>query len=84
MRSWPEVRVFRIRLGADRDVLASGHGHRARDEPCDPGDEDTASCGSRRRDANDEARCRDQTVVRAEDRGAKPADMRGAMSFDMH
>ena len=75
----PRARASRsARLGvglrADRDVLARGHRHRARDQPGDAGDQHRCARPLGRGDAEDQARGRDDAVVGAEHRGAQPAD----------
>ncbi len=69
-----KVRMFRIRLRTDRDVLAGRHGHGAGHEAGEPCDQHGASVGARGRNADYEARGRDDAVVGAENRRAKPAD----------
>ena len=76
-----EIRMFRVGLRTDGDVFAGRHGHRAGDEPGEPGDQHGAAVGAGGRDADYEAGSRDDPVVRAEDRRAKPVDATRAMSF---
>jgi hypothetical protein len=76
-----EIGALRVGLRADRDVFAGRHRHRAGHEPRHRRDEDRRRRRPRRGDADDEARGRDEAVVRAEDRRAEPADPLGAMEF---
>src|SRR5690349_12063210 len=75
-----EVRTLGVGLGADRDELASGHRHGARDETRYTRNEHRGPRRPRRRDAYDETRGRDQAIVRAEHGGTQPADVRGTMT----
>ena len=51
-----EIRPLGVRLRTHRHVLAGGHRQRARDEPCDTGDQDVFARGLRGRHADDQTR----------------------------
>src|SRR6185436_7337422 len=70
-------------LGADGDVLASGHRHGSRNEASDARDEDGGPPGACGGDTDDQARRRDESIVGSENRGAEPPNMRSAMAFVM-
>ena len=74
-----EVGALAVGLRADGDVLARSHGHGAPDEAGDAGGQHGATAGAGRRDADHEARGRDDSVIRAEDGGAQPAGLARAV-----
>ena len=63
-----ERRLLGICLGADGNVLASGHRHGARDQAGDSRDHHVAMRCTRCRDPEHEARGRNDAVVGAQDR----------------
>ena len=68
-----EVRLLRIRLGADRDIFTCGHGHSSGHKSCRTCKQHlsaTSGCGSH---ANNQTGGRDYSVVRAENCCAKPS-----------
>ena len=81
VRSRSSVSLLGVRLRADRDVLSGGHRHGPRDQAGDPGDQYVAVTRFRGGDPHDQARRRHDAVVRAQHRGAQPADASGAVSF---
>ena len=78
-----EVRLFGVSLRADRDILPRRHRHRASHKPGQPGDHDLGLAGACGRDADDEARGRDKTIVGSENGGPQPADAMHHMDFRM-
>ena len=65
-----EVGLFGIRLRTDGHVFTSRHGHRPGDQPGDPCDQNVVARRLGRRDAEDQARGRDDAVVSAQNRRA--------------
>ncbi len=65
-----QIGLFRVRLRADRDILAGCHRHRAGDESRDSRDEDVARRAVRRGDADEETGGRHDPVIRAQHRSA--------------
>ena len=78
-----EVGLLGVRLRAHRHVLAGGHRQCAGDEPGDARDQQRGPLRRGRRDADHQARDRDDAVVGAEDGGAQPADVVCAVSLAM-
>ena len=78
-----DVRLFGIRLRADRDIFASRHRHRASNKPGDARDQDLIVIPGRGRDSNDQACSRDDAVIGAQDCSAKPANARDKMPLGM-
>jgi hypothetical protein len=68
-----EVRLFGIRLGADRHILARGHGHGAGNQTGDSGHQYCAVGRVRGGHAHHQARRRHDAVIRAQHGGAQPA-----------
>ena len=79
-----DIGLFGIALRTDRHIFARRHRHRARDQSRGPGNENRRRARPRRRDARDQARGRDNPVVRTEDRGAQPADPGDGVIFAVH
>jgi hypothetical protein len=78
-----EIRLLGVGLRADRHVFAGGHRQRAGDETRDSGDQHVLPRGIGGRDADDEARRRDDAIVGAEHRGTKPPDSFAAVTLTM-
>ncbi len=74
-----EIRALGVGLGADRHVFAGSHRHRSGDEPGHGRGQHGAMCGVCCRDPDDQAGRGDDSVIRTEDRGSEPADLRRAM-----
>ena len=79
----PQVRTFRIRLRADRDVLAGCHRQRAGDAACDAREQDVGPRGGRCRHADQQTGRRDDPVVGAQHCRAEPPYVFTPMSFAM-
>ena len=77
------VGMFGVGLRVHGDVLSGRHRHGAGDQAGGPGDQDTAMRPMRGRDAQHKARCGNETIVRAHDRGAQPPDAACTMLLRM-
>ena len=69
-----EIRLFGIGLRTDRHILAGGHRHGASHQSCDTRDQDGVWRRSRRGNADDQARGRENAVIGPENRCSQPAD----------
>ena len=78
-----DVRLFGVRLRADRDIFASRHRHRASDKPGDARDLDLAVVWGRGRDSGDQARSRDDAIISPQNCSTKPANARDKMPLGM-
>jgi hypothetical protein len=65
----------------DRYILAGRHRHGTGHQPGDPGHEDIAVTRPGGCDTQHQAGRRHDAIVRAQHRGAQPADAIGAMAF---
>ncbi len=69
-----QIGALRIGLRTHRHILAGGHGHGARRQPGDTGQHDAGVAAMAGRNAEKQARGRNDTVIGAQHRGAQPAD----------
>ena len=69
-----EIGLFGVGLRADRHELAGRHRHRAREKARQHRRTERSSAGIRRCDADDQARGRNNAIIRAEHSCAQPAD----------
>jgi hypothetical protein len=76
-----QIRILRIGLRTDGDILACGHRHRARHHAGNAGNQNTAAAGLGRGHTDDQTGRGDDPVVGAEDRGTEPADAVSAVAF---
>ncbi|AFL55148.1 hypothetical protein USDA257_p04330 (plasmid) [Sinorhizobium fredii USDA 257] len=76
-----EVGLLGIRLRADRNIFPRRHRHRTGHQPGNTGDQDLGTSRRRRGNADDQARRRDDAVIRSEDCGPQPSDPGHEMSF---
>ena len=76
-----EISIFRISLGADRDILSGRHGHCSGEEGGNACEQHARSRCLGRRDPDDEARRRHDAVICAKDRRPKPTDTCAGVSF---
>ena len=78
-----DVGVLGVALGGHRGVFAGSHRQRAGHDGRHPRNDERVAVAARRGHADEQARSRTDAVLRAEDRGAEPADAIGAMRFGM-
>ena len=78
-----EVGPFGIGLRADRDIFARRHGHCARHQTRNAGNEDRRSRRTRSRDTHDEAGGGDNAVIGTKHGSTQPADPCDEMGFAM-
>src|SRR3954468_2299712 len=76
-----EIGMLGVRLRAYRDVLAGRHRHCAGHQTGDTSNEDITSARSCSRDANDETRSRDDSIIGAKHRCSHPADSLASVSL---
>ena len=76
-----QVGLLGVRLGMDRYVLSCGHRHRSGDQPGHSRHHYVAMSRMRRRDAQHQARCGKDSIVRAQYRRAQPAAAFRAVDF---
>jgi hypothetical protein len=73
-----------VGLRTDGDILAGGHRHHAGDQAGDARYQDIVLCRGRRGDTEDQARCRDDTIVGPEYGGSQPLDAGDEMALRMN
>ncbi len=78
-----QVGPLGVGLGAHGDILAGRHGEGAGHQAGQGGEQDRPAGGLGRGHADDQAAGRDQAVIGAQDRGAQPADVGGAMTLSV-
>jgi hypothetical protein len=79
-----EIGIFGIRLGTDRNIFASRHGHRTRDQAGQARDQHAATAGFSGSYADNQAGRGNDAVVRTKDGSTEPADAMRAMEFGFY
>jgi hypothetical protein len=77
------VRILRIRLGTDGDILACGHRHRARYQARNARNENAAAAGVGCSHTDDQTGRGNEAVVGAENGGTEPANAVSAVAFSV-
>jgi hypothetical protein len=78
-----QVGALGIGLGADRDILTSGHGKGPGGETSDRSEQNGAPAGSSRCDPDDQTAGRDETIVGTEHGCPEPPDAPASVQLDV-